>query len=66
MNRALKIVPLCAIIFLLSGAAGVFSLSRPDKEFKIFQFPRDQIPRIDGDTSDWNMVPAITRTAPTY
>lgn len=27
-------------------------------EFKIFQFPADQIPRIDGKTDDWAMVPA--------
>jgi len=34
-----------------------FSLSRTEKEFKIFQFPRDQIPRIDGNIDDWNIVP---------
>lgn len=33
------------------------SFARPEKEFKIFQFPQDQIPRIDGDFSDWNMLP---------
>ena len=32
-------------------------LSRPDREFKIFQFPRDRMPRIDGATSDWDIVP---------
>jgi len=35
----------------------LMSFVRFDKEFKIFQFPQDQIPRIDGDFSDWNMVP---------
>jgi hypothetical protein len=25
--------------------------------YKVFQFPADQIPRIDGDASDWAMVP---------
>ncbi len=25
--------------------------------YKVFQFPPDQIPRIDGDASDWNIVP---------
>ena len=29
----------------------------PEVEFKVFQFHADQIPRIDGDTSDWAMVP---------
>ena len=33
------------------------ALERPDSEFKVFQFPADAIPRIDGDTSDWDMVP---------
>jgi len=32
------------------------ALERPDTEFKIFQFPHDMIPRIDGDTSDWEIV----------
>lgn len=34
-----------------------YILARPDVEFKIFQFPRDQMPRIDGDTSDWQIFP---------
>lgn len=29
----------------------------PQQIFKIFQFPADQIPRIDGDDSDWAIVP---------
>jgi PKD domain-containing protein len=33
------------------------ALERPDVTFKIFQFPPDKIPRIDGDDSDWAMVP---------
>lgn len=35
-----------------------YAQSRPDTTFKIFQFPADQIPRIDGNTSDWDMVPS--------
>ncbi len=43
--------------------AGVFSsvplaLERRDVTFKIFQFPANQIPRIDGKTDDWASVPA--------
>lgn len=34
-----------------------YQVSRPDLEFKVFQFPRDAMPRIDGDSSDWEMVP---------
>lgn len=33
------------------------SFVRSDKEFKIFQFSQNQIPRIDGDFSDWDIVP---------
>lgn len=32
-------------------------LERPNVEFKIFQFPTNQIPRIDGDSADWAIVP---------
>ena len=33
------------------------ALQRTDTEFEIFQFPADMIPRIDGQTDDWAMVP---------
>jgi hypothetical protein len=33
------------------------ALERPEVTFKVFQFPADQIPRIDGNTDDWAMVP---------
>ncbi len=41
---------------LLLAGLGV-GLERPDVEFPIFQFPANQIPRIDGDASDWSIVP---------
>ncbi len=47
-------VPLC--LLLLAAGAG-WALERADTEFKVFQFPRDQIPCIDGDPSDWTIVP---------
>lgn len=34
-----------------------FGLERPDVEFRIFQFPADRIPRIDGNAEDWEIVP---------
>lgn len=34
-----------------------YAAARNGKVFKIFQFPRDQMPRIDGDKSDWDIVP---------
>ena len=33
------------------------ALDRPGTTFKIFQFPADKIPRIDGRTDDWAIVP---------
>lgn len=43
-----------ALLFVLE--CGV-ALERPDVEFKVFQFPANQIPRIDGDADDWSIVP---------
>ena len=44
-------------LFLLAGLSVGVGLERPDVEFQIFQFPANQIPRIDGDTADWSIVP---------
>ena len=49
--KNMKIILLPFIAFFL------MSFVRPEKEFQIFQFPQDQIPRIDGNFSDWSMVP---------
>ena len=52
-----------AMIFLLvvyhAGAQDLprYQTAREGKIFKVFQFPRDQMPRIDGNTDDWLMVP---------
>jgi hypothetical protein len=35
----------------------IYTTAREGKTFKIFQFPKDQIPRIDGDKTDWEMLP---------
>lgn len=43
------------LLFLMPIFAG--SLPDPGKEYHIFQFPKNQIPRIDGEFSDWDMVP---------
>ena len=32
-------------------------LARDGHVFEVFQFPRNQMPRIDGQTADWEMVP---------
>ena len=38
-------------------AEKMYQLARPDREFKVFQFPRDQMPRIDGRIDDWEIYP---------
>jgi hypothetical protein len=46
-----------AIITLLASANRAPALDRPDTVFKIFQFPPNMIPRINGDAGDWAIVP---------
>ena len=48
---------LAGLALLAIGAGRATALDRPDVTFKVFQFPADQIPRIDGDASDWALVP---------
>lgn len=50
-NRALVI--LLVVMICCSSVA----LERQDMTFKVFQFPADKIPRIDGNIEDWSMVP---------
>ena len=47
---------LIAFLLLCANAA---ALERPEVEFRIFQFPADRMPRVDGNTEDWDIVPAI-------
>ncbi len=42
---------------LLIVAFGLAALERPETNFRVFQFPANRIPRIDGKTADWAMVP---------
>lgn len=35
----------------------LLGLERPDIEYRVFQFPADRIPRIDGKADDWEIVP---------
>jgi hypothetical protein len=46
-----------AMLFVLWAGVSVYALDRPGTVFKVFQFPPNMIPRIDGDASDWKMVP---------
>jgi hypothetical protein len=48
---------IAAILAATMYAASPSALERPDIEFKIFQFPPNMIPTIDGRTGDWDIVP---------
>lgn len=55
-------MPLRLIVKLIIGCGLVscgflYSLDRSDVEFEIYQFPSNAIPRIDGETVDWDEVP---------
>ena len=43
-------------LILMMTVSFVHALERPGVEFKIFQFPRNMIPVIDGKTDDWKIV----------
>jgi hypothetical protein len=45
------------VLLLLFAMPAAVALERKDVTFKVFQFPPDMIPRIDGNTDDWAMVP---------
>ncbi len=51
-----RCVTAIVLILLFICSSAVYAFEREDMEFKIFQFPRTMMPRIDGDTSDWDMV----------
>lgn len=55
----MKILPsLVLTLFSLSSAIPrLHALEKPGTTYQIFQFPTDKIPRIDGNTDDWAMVP---------
>jgi len=48
---------LAALLLACVAQPAARALDRPDVTFKIFQFPADKIPRIDGETDDWAIVP---------
>lgn len=47
---------LLALIALCAFPAA--TIEKPETTYRIFQFPADAIPRIDGNAEDWKMVPA--------
>ena len=47
----MRYAPVLLALFTLSAA------DRPGTTFKVFQFPANMIPRVDGNADDWKMVP---------
>jgi hypothetical protein len=45
------------ILFIFCTINIICASSNPEKEYQIFQFPKNKIPRIDGYFTDWDMVP---------
>src|SRR5450432_3432522 len=50
--KRVPIVALLLFIYTINAAQ-----EKETRHFKIFQFPSNMIPRIDGDKSDWDIVP---------
>jgi hypothetical protein len=51
LKRTMKIILTLVISVIM------VSFSIPDKEYRIYQFPKDKIPRIDGEFSEWDLIP---------
>ena len=45
------------VLSLVACFAPLGALEKPNVTYKVFQFPADKIPRIDGNADDWAMVP---------
>ena len=52
-----SIVLIITIVLYIINPSNTLALVYPEIEFKIFQFPPNMIPRIDGNPEDWDIVP---------
>ena len=55
----MNIKTVIALFILYFFGSSAYAVERGDTVFRIFQFPADKIPRIDGNKDDWSMVPEI-------
>jgi hypothetical protein len=46
-----------AIILITFFIAGKAVIAQEDRGYKVYQFPANMIPRIDGKTDDWESFP---------
>ncbi len=54
-HRVLLLLSLAVLLGRFAGPA--HALDRTNEIFRVFQFPADKIPTIDGQTNDWQLVP---------
>ena len=52
-----KSIVLLSVLLSAANAVAQPEIQVTEPGFKVFQFPRTQIPRIDGDFADWDIVP---------
>jgi len=57
MKYSLEILIILIFLFTIGIQEKAEAFSRPDTIYQIFQFPQNQIPRIDGNFLDWAIVP---------
>lgn len=50
-------IVIVGLMLAIACTGEALALDRPEITFKVFQFPADQIPRIDGKIDDWSIVP---------
>ncbi len=56
-NTEAQTIPIAlAVILTLVSASAAFPLDPCEGDFKVFQFPPNLMPHIDGNTDDWNIV----------
>ena len=55
--KCLSSFALFAVILLGGFSSPACALEKPDVTYQVFQFPADKIPRVDGNATDWAMVP---------
>lgn len=48
---------LLAPLLLVASTPPAHALEKPEVTYQVFQFPPDKIPRIDGQSDDWALVP---------
>ncbi|MDQ3063760.1 MAG: PKD domain-containing protein [Acidobacteriota bacterium] len=55
--KSVRAILLILVVFICCPYVVSAQLQRPDTNFKIFQFPADKIPTVDGKSDDWMIVP---------